>query len=114
MSYRGVFLACADVPDRWEHVAAAVPRKSTADVRKRYQRLLYDIARIEAREDVVVKYRSGGSHGLRQKRRMSLKVNVNAPAGRSVVKPVTVAAPTETRAPPSKRKRPNLSVEVES
>lgn len=113
--------------DRWEKVAAMVPGKAPDDVRLRYQKLLYDVARIEHGERVttrhLVRERSGfgtgaaagggseflagagasagsvsgtkkGSRGggsARQKRKRALKVNVNAPPGYSIVKPVSDA-----------------------
>ena len=46
--------------DRWEIVAQFLEEKSAADVRRHYQRLLYDIARIEAGEDVKMDYATGG------------------------------------------------------
>lgn len=42
--------------DRWEIVAQFLAQKTAADVRRHYQRLLYDIARIEAGEDVRVSW----------------------------------------------------------
>ena len=44
--------------NRWEVISKLIPGKTGEDVRKRYQKLLYDIARIESGEEVVLHYKS--------------------------------------------------------
>ncbi len=44
---------------RWETISKLLVGKTTDDVRKRYQKLLFDIARIENGEDIELAYKSG-------------------------------------------------------
>eukprot|EP00500_Bicosoecida_sp_ms1_P014562 CAMPEP_0203817364 /NCGR_PEP_ID=MMETSP0115-20131106/24819_1 /ASSEMBLY_ACC=CAM_ASM_000227 /TAXON_ID=33651 /ORGANISM="Bicosoecid sp, Strain ms1" /LENGTH=202 /DNA_ID=CAMNT_0050726293 /DNA_START=193 /DNA_END=798 /DNA_ORIENTATION=- len=71
-----------DEEHRWDRVAELVPGKTTRDVRTRYQKLLYDVARIEAGETVVLTYKAAA---VAKKRKRELKVNVHAPPGHSVL-----------------------------
>eukprot|EP00742_Colponemidia_sp_Colp-10_P005524 GILJ01005902.1.p1 GENE.GILJ01005902.1~~GILJ01005902.1.p1 ORF type:complete len:149 (-),score=12.25 GILJ01005902.1:277-723(-) len=42
--------------DRWHRIAALLPAKTSDQVIRRYQRLLLDVAKIEAEEDILVSY----------------------------------------------------------
>lgn len=46
-----------DSTDRWVKISQKIPGKNSEDVRARYQKLLFDIARIEAGENVVIAYK---------------------------------------------------------
>lgn len=46
-----------DSNDRWVKISQRIPGKSPEDIRARYQKLLFDIARIEAGENVVIAYK---------------------------------------------------------
>ena len=45
-------------PGRWELIANLLPGKTADDARKRYQKLLYDIACIENGEEVELTYKT--------------------------------------------------------
>ena len=55
--------ASSNVGDRWEQVAARLPGRTASDVRTRYQKMLVDVARIEAGQPAAVFYAPRGVEG---------------------------------------------------
>ncbi len=51
------------VPGRWELIAKMLPGKTADDALRRYQKLLFDIARIENGEEVELKYKTRKEEG---------------------------------------------------
>ena len=49
--------------DRWEQVAARLPGRTASDVRTRYQKMLVDVARIDAGQPAAVFYAPQGGRG---------------------------------------------------
>jgi Myb-like DNA-binding domain len=43
--------------ERWTKIASLLPEKSPEDVRRRYQKLMYDVTRIEAGGEVALEYK---------------------------------------------------------
>jgi Myb-like DNA-binding domain len=84
-----------DDTERWTKIASLLPEKSPDDVRTRYQKLMYDITRIEAGMTVTVEYkvkqRFGGSGGTALPLPPRAKTNGGAPAATGVATAIDAA-----------------------